>query len=341
MIGFDDGADTSKTLDGENVKTINANLTSHSDVTQARTLEKNLGICFIGPKKAGEFNIPLQRALEWCGLPNPNGRPNSDVLVPWINGTSLVGGHPPQWIIDTGPDMTIEAFCLYEAPYKYVLENVKPDRDKNKETRTRNRWWIFKRVAPEVRHAAKSLERYLATVRHAKHRIFVWLPTIVVCDDGIYVFARSDDFFFGILHARPHEAWARSQGTQVRDRESGFRYTPTTCFETYPFPESTPAKDASIASAANELDQLRTIWLSPPEWTKTETLEFPGSIDGPWKRFVHDADARGIGTVRYPRIVPKFATDAVKLKKRHADESLQRNADMAGERPRDFLHSLR
>jgi len=39
-------------------------------------------------------------------------------------------------------------------------------------------------------------------------------------------------------------------------------------------------------------------------------------VDGPWKRYVHHPDARGIGTVRYPRLVPKDADCAAKLKKR-------------------------
>jgi hypothetical protein len=45
-------------------------------------------------------------------------------------------------------------------------------------------------------------------------------------------------------------------------------------------------------------------------------LEFPGSAEGPWARFVHDPDSRGIGTVRYPRRVPRDAACAAKLTKR-------------------------
>ena len=55
--------------------------------------------------------------------------------------------------------------------------------------------------------------------------------------------------------------------------------------------------------------------MNPPEWVRTEVLEFPGSVDGPWARFVHDPDERGIGTVRYPRLVAKDA-HAPALKKR-------------------------
>ncbi len=70
---------------------------------------------------------------------------------------------------------------------------------------------------------------------------------------------------------------------------------------------------AAIAIAAKELDTLRTNWLNPPEWTRQEVLEFPGSTTGPWSRNVHDPDERGIGAVRYPRLVPKDAASAKNL----------------------------
>ena len=62
-----------------------------------------------------------------------------------------------------------------------------------------------------------------------------------------------------------------------------------------------------VAQAAKRLDDLRCQWLSPPEWVRKEVLEFPGSVDGPWARYVHDPDDRGIGTIRYPRLVPRDA----------------------------------
>ena len=99
-------------------------------------------------------------------------------------------------------------------------------------------------------------------------------------------------------------------------REAWPRYTPTTCFETFPFPKPTAEQAAAISCAAKELDDLRSRWLNPPEWTKTEVLEFPGSVDGPWARYVVAPDARGIGTVRWPRVVPKDPDCAASLKQR-------------------------
>ena len=78
------------------------------------------------------------------------------------------------------------------------------------------------------------------------------------------MFARDDDCTFGVLHSRPHELWARATGTQLREVESGFRYTPTTCFETFPFPRPTDDQREAIAAAARELVRLRDGWLNPP-----------------------------------------------------------------------------
>jgi hypothetical protein len=167
-----------------------------------------------------------------------------------------------------------------------------------------------------MRRALADLPRFAATVRHVKHLIFVWLTSPTLPDSALFAFASSDDWFLGILQSRLHETWARSQGTQLRERESGFRYTPSSCFETFAFPEPTDEQRESIAERARELDTLRTNWLNPAEWVKEEILEFPGSADGPWARYVHDPDERGIGTVRYPRLVPRDEVCAAKLKPR-------------------------
>ena len=140
-------------------------------------------------------------------------------------------------------------------------------------------------------------------------------------DCQLIVFARSDDYFFGVLHSRFHEVWALAQGTQLREKESGFRYTPTTCFETFPFPVSSGDHATAIATAARELNELREGWLNPPEWTRTETLEFPGTVGGPWDRYIdaatiEDRGAFKVGTVRYPRLAARDAACADRLKDR-------------------------
>jgi hypothetical protein len=167
-----------------------------------------------------------------------------------------------------------------------------------------------------MRKALASLSRFAARTMVGKHHCFIWLQPESLPANLVIVFATDEDVWMGLLHSSIHELWSRSQGTQLRERESGFRYTPTTCFETFPFPTLTGAQRDAIAHAAKELDTLRTNWLNPPEWTKLEILEFPGSTSGPWARFVSGADLNGIGTVRYPRLVPKDDKAAADLKKR-------------------------
>ena len=72
----------------------------------------------------------------------------------------------------------------------------------------------------------------------------------------------------------------------------------------------------AIAAAAKELTDLRERWLNPPEWTVEHVLEFPGSLNGPWSRYVVNPDKNGIGTARYPRLEPRDADCAAKLKQR-------------------------
>jgi type II restriction/modification system DNA methylase subunit YeeA len=236
MVGFDDGTIKERLLNGTPVETIHANLTCRSDTTQARTLTENLNICFIGTKKAGEFEMDESRALSWLNLPNPHGKPNSDVLRPWVNGNALVTVRRPLWIIDPGGVMSLEQMIGYEKPFAHILEFVKPDRDKNKERRTKENFWMHKRPGPDLRAALARLNRCVAVVRHSKHLVFSWLDTSILPDDGIYIFARCDDLFFGTIASKIHRVWSLAQGTQVREKESGFRYTPTSCFETFPVP---------------------------------------------------------------------------------------------------------
>ena len=66
MVGFDDGSETARELDGLHVSEIYTNLRSgETDVTKARRLKENLGISFMGDTKGGSFDIsePLAKQL--------------------------------------------------------------------------------------------------------------------------------------------------------------------------------------------------------------------------------------------------------------------------------------
>ena len=259
LIGFDDGEEETRLLDGQTVANINPNLSSAADITQARVLDENKGIPFMGDTKVGPFDIPEELAREWLDMRNPNGRPNSDVVRPWANGLEITRSPQHIWIVDFPPGMTEQEAAQYEAPFEYVREHVKPYRSKARSgDRTGVPWWIHQRPRPDMRAAIEALPRYIATPTVSKHRVFVWLEGHILPDHQLIVFARSDDYFFGVLHSRAHEVWALALGTRLETRP---RYTPTTSFETFPMPEPDPTHAEAIASAARELDGARRNWL--------------------------------------------------------------------------------
>ena len=263
MVGFDNGSEPTRELDGLEVSEIFTNLRSgETDVTRARRLAENLGISFMGDTKGGPFDIPESRAKQFLASPNPDGRPNSDVVRPWINGSDITRRSRHMWIIDFPPGTSMEEAALYEAPFEYVKQSVKPKRDSSRTTISQ--WWLHERPRVEMRAAMSGLDRYIVTPRVSKHRLFVWVSADTLPDSAVIAFARDDYYFFGVLHSRIHELWARSQGTQLREVESGFRYTPTSTLETFPFPEPTTDQRVEIANAAKHLDTLRQGWLNPP-----------------------------------------------------------------------------
>jgi type II restriction/modification system DNA methylase subunit YeeA len=223
-------------LDGHPVDVIYADLSSRGvDLTKALQLEENAGCCFQGPVKVGPFDITGTTARDWLRRPlNPNGVSNSQVIRPWINGQDVTGRPSDTWIIDFG-EMTEEAAALYEAPFEYVRLHIKPLRDKNADRQRREKWWRLGRSGADLRTAVAPRSRVMATPRVAKHRFFVWIAPQVLPDSRINVIARSDDTTFGILHSRFHEAWSlRLGGWHGVGNDP--QYTPSTGFETFPFP---------------------------------------------------------------------------------------------------------
>ena len=265
-------------LNGEDVLRINADLTAATaDLTAAVRLADNRGAAFIGGMKKGAFDISGGLARQWLRLPaNPNGRPNSDVLRPWMNGMDVTRRPAGKWIVDFGHGMSEVEAALYEAPFAHVLELVKPARDKNNRDDLRLNWWRHDRSGQRLFDRLPTLARYIASPRVAKHRIFVWIDSRICPDGQLVVIARDDETIFGILHSRFHEAWSLRLGTSLEDRP---RYTPTTTFGTFPFPDGLtpdiPAVDyaddpraVAIAEAARRLVEVRDRWLNPPEWVE-------------------------------------------------------------------------
>lgn len=291
LVAFGRSAQTPQ-LDGRVVDVIHADLTSGVNLTVAEKLPDNMNCAFVATVKSGPFDVSGDKARGWLRLPNPNGRSNADVVKRWANGMDMTRRWSDTWIVDFGVDTTLEQAAHFEAPFAHVEANVKPIRRAVKRQSYRDWWWLLAEPIPRMRAATSGLRRFVATPVVAKFRLFVWLDSTVMPDHQLVVVARADDTVFGILHSRLHEIWSLRVCTWM-GKGNDPRYTPTTCFETYPFPADLGPADTAhqqievtssgaaipadlspaarsraeaIARAARRLVDLRDAWLNPAEW---------------------------------------------------------------------------
>ena len=293
LIGFDTLHDGPSRLDGREVTAVFADLTGNIegvDLTKASQLQENTGQAFLGTKKGGPFDLTSDQAREMLTAPtNPNGRRNADVLHRRFTGTDLARRPEDRWIIDFGHGVSAATAMLFEAPFSYIVKHVKPIRDQNRREARRLNYWLHSETAPGLRKRIANLNRFIGTPRVSKYRLFSWLNPTASIDDGAIAIARDDDTTFGILHSRFHELWSLRMGTFLGVGNDP-RYTPSTTFETFPFPEGlTPNIAAAayaadpraqkIAAAAARLNTLRENWLNPTDLVKRVPEVVPGYPD--------------------------------------------------------------
>ena len=264
-------------LDGFTVPAIHADLTAGAtDLTTARKLPTNAGVAFMGDTKGGAFDVPGELARKWMLLPsNANGRPNADVLRPWVNGMDVTQRPSDTWIIDFGGTMTEMEAAYYAAPYSHVAQHVRPVRATNKREAYARTWWRHIEARPGMHRALAGLPRFIVTPRVAKYRTFSWLQHPTLPDTRLFALARADDTFFGVVHSRIHEIWSLATASW-HGVGNDPTYNATVCFETFPFPEGlSPDRPAityagdpraeAIAQAAQALAAARDRWLNPAE----------------------------------------------------------------------------
>ncbi|MFW2830909.1 class I SAM-dependent DNA methyltransferase [Sphingomonas sp. ID0503] len=297
-------------LNGIPVDKINADLTAGLDLTGTRILSENNDGAFLGIQKSGPFDVPGTVAREWLREPmNPNGQSNSAVLKPYWNGDDVTSRPRDVWLIDLPLGTSETDASLFASPFEHVQSTPDSTGKLIKHLRAElgdragPRWWEPHWPRPEMRTRIAPLTRYIVTPETAQHRLFIWLTPAVLPDKNLIVIPRDDDTSFGLLHNRIHELWSLRKGSDLQDRP---RYTHTSVFATFPFPEgltpNIPAADyaddpraQAIAAAARRLNELRENWLNPADLVVRVPEVVPGYPD---------------------RILPKDEDAAKELKKR-------------------------
>ncbi len=160
---------------------------------------------------------------------------NAQRIFPYIGGeefNSSPGLIPSRYIIDFG-EMSDEESRSWPDLFKLVEERVKPARARVTQRDRRELWWLYATRSPSYRDFATQHERCLAISLITSAFAFGFISGGPVVAHSLAAFALSRYRDFGLMQSRIHEAWARFFASSLEDR---LRYTPSDCFETYPFP---------------------------------------------------------------------------------------------------------
>jgi hypothetical protein len=212
----------------------------------------NEGIAFIGTFVLGMgFTMPPDEAQRLIRL----DKKNSEVLFPYI-GAEDVCSRPDlsasRWIVNFH-EWSLDKAKQYAECFAYIEERVKPERLSKKGKvyeQARTKWWWYQNRRPGLQKALSGKAQVIVMPLHSKAVLPAICVSRAVFSHGVAVIASNDYSLYGLMTSTLHRAWAKRYGSSLETRT---RYTPSDCFETFPFPKMCD----KVTSTAIELEALR------------------------------------------------------------------------------------
>ncbi|HEX5270766.1 MAG TPA: DNA methyltransferase [Gemmataceae bacterium] len=225
-------------LDGKPVPLITAYLFHAGGHENPATLKANANKSFIGSYVLGMgFTFD---DTDKDGVANPialmqeliaKDERNAERIFPYIGGEE-VNNSPThahhRYVINFG-DMTEAEARRWPDLIRIVESKVRGTRASHSTAP----WWQLERLRGELYVTIKGLPHVVAVARVGQQGAFTFLPAGMVYSEQLVVFAFCGYAAFCILQSRIHEVWARFFASSMKD---DLRYTPSDCFETFPFP---------------------------------------------------------------------------------------------------------
>lgn len=224
-------------------------------------------------------------ALEWI----EGDKINCKVLRPHLtakDATSKPMATPSNWLIDFN-ELPLEEAEAYRLPFAHLKATVQPERLANKNTDLHSHWWLHWRPRPALRKAIGLSQEMIAMPRHSKWVVPVKASTRCLANSSLTVICSEDDYIYGILSSRIHRVWIHAQKSTLEDRT---RYTPSSCFETFPFPQQVTAQQAeAIRQQMIDLNDYRNAWMVETQKGITELYNRYFDEPASKLRKLHDA----------------------------------------------------
>lgn len=204
---------------------------------------------------------------------------NAERIFPYIGGEEVneSADHRPIRYTINFFDLSLEAAGKWPDLLEIVRRKVKPDRDGQDRDANRERWWQYAEKRPGLYRALEGKANALVCCRHQPNWSVARLAATAVFAESLIVFPFGTNAAFCALQSRPHEIWARFFGSSMKD---DLRYTPTDCFETFPFLPDFET-NAALESVGREYYEFRAQLMRRANQGLTETynqFHDPGEV---------------------------------------------------------------
>lgn len=223
-------------------------------VDRAVDIRMNAKRAFIGPVMNGKgFLLEDPEAAAFL----TRGDAWKQIIRPYLVGEDVLSraDHgPTRWVIDFGFRSLEECERDFLDAVKIVRSRVKPHRDTVKRAVYREKWWRFAEPIKEMREQLLGLTRYIAAPAQGKRILYAWQDPWTCPSNLTIVFAFDDDYSMGLLMSAAHTAWTVARCSTLR---LDLRYTPTTVFMSFPWPDRTDQGIAAVSAASTALIEHR------------------------------------------------------------------------------------
>ncbi len=222
-----------RVLDGKEVLHINAYFEDNRDAGEPMPLQENADRVYQGSIFLGDGFLLTHDEAEKLIQTNPLNR---EVIFSTINGQEVNNNpvqYPSRSIINFF-DWEIDKARQYAGPFGIVEEKVKPFRATQNRAHNRDFWWKYAEHRPGLNRCLNSLNHCFVAARTTKYLNFSSTPTNYVFTDALYVFTTDRWDLYAVVQSTIHEVWARKYSGALKQ---DLRYSPSKCFDTFPFPE--------------------------------------------------------------------------------------------------------
>ena len=222
----------SRLLDSQSVSYISPFLEEEKDVGSACCLDENAHRVYNGTHFLGDgFLLEPDEAQRLI----VSDSCNREVIFPVINAQGLnnLPDQSPKRFIINFFDWPLAKAQEYPEPLAIVERYVKPFRATQNRERNRDQWWIYAENRPGLNRGLSSLSRCFVTARVTKYMNYSASSTDKVFLNTLHIFTTDRWDLFAVVQSTIHEVWARKYSMSLKQ---DLQYSPSDCFETYPFP---------------------------------------------------------------------------------------------------------